>query len=115
VALLKYQRSVTEGIGDEENAEMIGDPIKDAADLSDISPVNHADKIAVPLLLVYSKDDQTVPFEQARLMTSALDKGNKPYQLVTRHNEGHGFFTYEHRLELYQEIDKFLAANMTAR
>ncbi len=114
VAILKYQRTVTEGFGDEENAEMIGDPIKDAADLADISPVNHADKINIPLLLVYSKDDQTVPFEQARLMRDALDRNNKTYEFVSKHNEGHGFYTYDHRLELYQQVDKFLAAHMTA-
>jgi dipeptidyl aminopeptidase/acylaminoacyl peptidase len=115
VALLKYQRTVTEGFGDDENAEMIGDPIKDAADLADISPVNHADKIAVPLLLVYSKDDRVVPFEQARLMKAALDSAHRSCELITKRNEGHGFYKYDHRLELYQQIDKFLAANMTPR
>jgi dipeptidyl aminopeptidase/acylaminoacyl peptidase len=112
VAILKYQKSVTEGFGDETNAEMIGDPIKDAADLADISPVNHVDKIRVPLLLVYSKDDTTVPYEQARLFRSALDKAKKPYELVTEVNEGHGFYTYDHRLDLYKKVDQFLSANM---
>jgi len=112
VALLKYQQSVSEGFGKETTAEMIGDPDKDAADLADISPVNHVAKIRVPLLLVYSKDDTTVPFEQARLLRSALDKEHKTYEFVSTFNEGHGFYTYKHRLELYQQIDKFLAANM---
>jgi dipeptidyl aminopeptidase/acylaminoacyl peptidase len=112
VAILNYQKSVTEGFGDDTNAEMIGDPVKDAADLADISPVNHVDKIRVPLLMVYSKDDQTVPYEQARLMRSALDNAHKSYELVTKVNEGHGFYTYDHRLELYQKVDQFLSANM---
>ena len=115
VALLKYQRTVTEGIGDEENAEMIGDFVKDAADLADISPANHADKIGAPLFLAYSKEDDVVPFEQARLLRSALDKFGKHYEFLSTFNEGHGFFTYAHRLELYQKIDKFLAANMAPR
>lgn len=112
VAILKYDQSVTEGFGKETTAEMIGDPDKDAADLADISPVNHVDKIRVPLLLAYSRDDRTVPFEQSRLLRSALDKAHKSYEDLSKVNEGHGFYTYDHRLELYKKIAEFLAANM---
>ena len=93
-------------------ADLVGDTGKDAADLDEISPVNHADKIRAPLLMVYSKDDNTVPYEQARLMRDAMEKAHKPYELVTKVNEGHGFYTYSHRLELYQKLDQFLAENM---
>ena len=93
-------------------ADLLGDPGKDAADLDEISPTNHVDKIRAPLLMVYSKDDNTVPYEQARLMRDAMDRAHKPFELVTKVNEGHGFYTYEHRLELYKKIDEFLAANM---
>lgn len=112
VALLKYQQSVTEGFGKETTAEMIGDPDKDAADLADISPVSHAASIRVPLLLIYGKDDRIVPMEQCRLLQSALDKAHVSYEVITKFNEGHGYYTYDHRLEAYQRIDKFLAQNM---
>ncbi|MFI5358057.1 MAG: alpha/beta hydrolase family protein, partial [Opitutales bacterium] len=111
-ALLKYDQTVSNNFGNETTAEMIGDPDKDAADPADISPVNHMDRIRAPLLLVYSKDDKTVPFEQARLLRDALDQAHKPYEFISKFNEGHGFYTYDHRLELYQRIDKFLAENM---
>jgi dipeptidyl aminopeptidase/acylaminoacyl peptidase len=110
-AILNYDLEIST-FGKEEMADLLGDPGKDAADLNEISPVNHVDKIRAPLLFVYSKDDTTVPFEQARLLRDALDKAHKPYEFVSKFNEGHGFYTYEHRLELYQRIDKFLAANM---
>jgi dipeptidyl aminopeptidase/acylaminoacyl peptidase len=90
----------------------IGDPDKDAADLDDISPVNHVDKIRMPLMFAYGKDDNTVPMEQARLLRNALDKANKPYEYISKFNEGHGYYTFDHRLELYRKIEQFLSANM---
>jgi len=112
VAILKYERTVSEGFGDETEAEMIGDYIKDAADLADISPANHADKITAPVLMIYSMDDTVVPYEQARLMKGAMDRAGKACELITKRNEGHGFYKYDHRLQLYREVDKFLAANL---
>ena len=110
-AILKYDLAISKD-NKEEMADLLGDPGKDAADLDEISPTNHVDKIRAPLLMVYSKDDNTVPYEQARLMRDAMDRAHKPFELVTKVNEGHGFYTYEHRLELYKKIDEFLAANM---
>jgi dipeptidyl aminopeptidase/acylaminoacyl peptidase len=110
-AILNYDLEISK-FGKEEMADLLGDPGKDAADLDEISPVNHVDKIRAPLLFVYSKDDTTVPFEQARLLRDALDKAHKPYEFVSKFNEGHGFYTYDHRVELYQRIEKFLAENM---
>jgi dipeptidyl aminopeptidase/acylaminoacyl peptidase len=112
-AILKYSLEVSEQVGKEDILDKFGDPEKDAAVLADASPVNHLDKLRVPLLLAYSKDDQTVPYDQVKLLTSALDKANKPYEFMSTFNEGHGFYTHKRRLELYQRIDKFLAQNMT--
>ena len=91
----------------------LGDPTKNAAELDEQSPVNHLDRLRAPLLFVYSKDDTTVPYEQALLLKDALDKAHKPYEFMSKFNEGHGFYTYKRRLELYQRIEKFLAENMT--
>ena len=110
-ALIKYDLDISKD-DKEEMADLIGDPEKDAVDLDAISPVTQADKIKVPLLMIYSKDDRVVPFEQARLMRAAMEKAHKPFELVSKVNEGHGFYTYDHRLELYKKIDQFLSANM---
>ena len=110
-AIIKYDLDISKD-DKEEMADLIGDPEKDALDLDAISPVTQADKIKAPLLMVYSKDDKVVPYEQARLMRDAMEKAHKPFELVTKVNEGHGFYTHDHRLELYKKIDQFLSANM---
>ena len=95
-------------------SSMVGDPVADRDALRAVSPVCHADQIKSPLLIVHSHDDPTVPFEQTRELTAALDKAGRPYELVAKYNEPHGFFNYKNRIELYKRIDKFLAEHMPA-
>ena len=95
-------------------SSMVGDPVADRDALRAVSPVYHADQIKSPLLIVHSHDDPTVPFEQTRELTAALDKAGRPYELVAKYNEPHGFFNYKNRIELYKRIDKFLAEHMPA-
>jgi len=97
------------------NADYVGDPVADAAELDDISPVRHADKLRVPMLLVYGKSDQTVPYDQMKRFTKALDKAGKHYEVLTRRFEGHGFTDVKDRTELYKTIEAFLAKNMAPK
>ncbi|MDB6094943.1 MAG: peptidase prolyl oligopeptidase active site domain protein [Verrucomicrobia bacterium] len=109
--ILSYDLEVNK-LWKENISSYLGDPGKDAASLDDQSPVTHVDKLRAPLLFAYSKDDTTVPYEQALLLKDALDKAGKRYEFMSKFNEGHGFYTYKRRLELYQRIEKFLAENM---
>jgi len=94
--------------------EQIGDPKNDAEFLKAISPVNYADKIAAPVLIIQGKDDRTVPPKQARAMVTALEKaGRKPESLFVS-REGHGFAGQKARLEEFKRIDEFLARHLAA-
>ncbi len=87
----------------------IGDPEKDEGKLKAISPVNFAEKIVAPLLIIHGKDDKTVPLKQAKKMISALDKaGHKPESLLVP-DEGHGFRSEKARVAEYKAIEAFLA------
>jgi len=113
-ALLKYDFEVSPN-SRPANRDFIGDFEADAAELDDISPVSHVDKIRVPLLLVYSKDDDTVHYDQAKLITKALDNAHVPYEFMSKFNEGHGFYQTKNRIALYERIEQFLARNMSPR
>lgn len=113
-ALMTYDVAVNPA-GRQTTIDYVGDPVADAAELDDISPVNHVDKLQVPLLLAYGKDDTTVPYDQMKLLTAALDRAHKPYELLARANEGHGFGDVKHRAELFNRIEQFLAKNMAPR
>jgi len=107
---LKYWYEVDKK-GREVNADYLGDFEADAAELDDISPINHVDKLRVPMLLAYGKNDNTVHFEQFTRFKDALDKAHKPIEVLTR-NEPHGFYETKNRAALYTAIEAFLAKNM---
>jgi len=113
-ALLKYDFEVSPS-SRAANRDFIGDFETDANELDDISPVNHVDRIRVPLLLAYGRDDTIVPFDQAKLITKALDKARIPYELMAKFDEGHGFYYIKNRIALYERIEEFLAKNMSPR
>ncbi len=90
----------------------IGDPANDAAFLAGISPVNFADKITAPVLIIQGKDDRTVPQDQAKRMIAALDKiGRKPTSLFIS-DLGHSLGDEKQRKQIFEAVDKFLAANL---
>ena len=57
----------------------------------DRSPVNHADSISRPLLLLQGLDDKVVPPAQAEVIVEALKHDGIPYAYIAFEGEGHGF------------------------
>jgi dipeptidyl aminopeptidase/acylaminoacyl peptidase len=95
--------------------EWIGDPKLNQEFLARISPVNFADKIAAPLLIIQGKDDRTVPPKQARKMVAALEKAGHPPQAIYFSDEGHSFTKEKDRAKVLTELEKFLAKNLAPR
>ena len=90
----------------------IGDPDKDSDFLSGISPVNFADKITAPILIIQGKTDHTVPQDQAKRMIDALTKaGRKPESLFMA-NMGHTYGNEKQRTEIYKAVVAFLEKNL---
>jgi dipeptidyl aminopeptidase/acylaminoacyl peptidase len=57
----------------------------------DRSPVNHADSISRPLLLLQGLDDKVVPPAQSEVIVEALKHRGIPYAYIAFEGEGHGF------------------------
>jgi dipeptidyl aminopeptidase/acylaminoacyl peptidase len=55
------------------------------------SPVNAADELEVPVLLLQGLDDKVVPPSQAEIMVEALRRNGVPYAYLAFEGEGHGF------------------------
>lgn len=81
---------------------------RDDADLDANSPDKLADKISVPVLLVHGEADQRAPFAQFKAMRAALDAAHKPYEFLTKPNEGHGFYDEQDNIEFYSRLQAFL-------
>jgi dipeptidyl aminopeptidase/acylaminoacyl peptidase len=84
----------------------------DPADLRRRSPVHHAERIRVPVLLVHSNEDWRVDHEHARRMRRALQNHGTPVEYLELRGEGHGIFDENTRHDVYQRILGFLGQHM---
>ncbi|WP_353115777.1 prolyl oligopeptidase family serine peptidase [Microbacterium sp.] len=57
----------------------------------DRSPLTHADRIDVPVLLLQGADDRVVPPSQSEAIRDALAARGVPHEYVLYQGEGHGF------------------------
>ncbi|MGF3057240.1 alpha/beta hydrolase family protein [Microbacterium sp. YY-01] len=55
------------------------------------SPLTHADRITVPVLLLQGEDDAVVPPSQSEAIRDALAARNIPHEMIVFPHEGHGF------------------------
>jgi len=78
----------------------------------DTSPINHVEKIKVPLLVIHGRLDSRVDISQYEMLISRLKKHNVQYKGIMKRHEGHGFYAEENNVELYNEIEEFLATNL---
>ncbi|MBL0062000.1 MAG: S9 family peptidase [bacterium] len=65
-------------------------PLSDPAFLTEVSPINKADKIKTPLLVVHGENDPRVPVGEARQIIAELTKMGTPVDSLIFPDEGHG-------------------------
>lgn len=95
--------------GDQYLRVAVGD---DPDELFEQSPVNHADKIAVPVLLAHGGEDRRAPQSQADAMRDALlAVGNEP-EWILHSTEGHGFYNQENRIAYYERLLQFFNTHL---
>lgn len=80
-----------------------GDPI-----LKTLSPVEYAEKVSIPIMLIHGKDDTVVPFNQSELMARALKRAKKTFELITLKQEDHWLSRSDTRLQMLKETIRFL-------
>jgi len=76
--------------GDERDPEM-------RSFLEGISPLNSADRIGVPLLVVQGRNDPRVPASESEQIVKALRDRGQPVWYIEALNEGHGYDRKENR------------------
>jgi len=70
--------------------------------LQNISPLNHVDKIKIPMLVVQGQNDPRVPVTEAIQIVDALRAQGQPVWYMNALNEGHGYRKKENR-DVYQQ------------
>lgn len=93
----------------EQWKQILGVKGDDWSRADEVAPARHAERSRIPLFIYAGGQDQRVPMEQTRLMVRALEKANRPPEVVMiKAEEGHGFGRLDNEVELYTEMLKFL-------
>jgi dipeptidyl aminopeptidase/acylaminoacyl peptidase len=86
--------------------QIVGEP---EVDLAAISPVRHAQRLRVPLLIAHGKDDAVVPPEQGERMIRALKAARVPnVEPVLYPKSGHDFDDADEREDFLKRVEAFL-------
>ena len=93
----------------------VGDVEKDEALNQQISPLFHADKIRVPLIIAQGANDPRVNIREATQMVEAMRAKKLPVTYIVYTDEGHGFARPNSRLDFYGRVDEFLAKYLGGR
>jgi dipeptidyl aminopeptidase/acylaminoacyl peptidase len=88
-------------------AEM-GDPATDGVRLRRISPLFHAEKIKVPLMVLQGANDPRVLKVESDDIVAAAKKNGVPVEYVVFPDEGHGFVKKENEIKGYTAVLSFL-------
>ena len=87
---------------------LIGDPVKDAAQLKATSPIEQAARIKQPLLLAYGAADVRVPLYHGKKFLDAVKAGNPDVEWVVYEEEGHGWALPKNRIDFWGRVENFL-------
>jgi dienelactone hydrolase len=91
---------------------LIGDPIKDPAAFSGVSPLAQAGLIKQPLLMAHGAQDRRVPIVHAIKFRSAVTATNPNVEYVVYSNEGHGWRHEEDDIDFWKRVEAFLDKNL---
>jgi dipeptidyl aminopeptidase/acylaminoacyl peptidase len=109
--MIRWSRGQEGVVAQRDWDRFVGASGPDDPGLAAISPVDHIDRVTIPVLLIHGKDDTVVPFEQSEIMRSALVNAGKQAQLVVLNHEDHWLSHGDTRLQMLQATMDFVEKN----
>lgn len=92
----------------EEFKRDVGDPVADRAQLEATSPNNLVARIKAPVFLVYGPKDEVIDKQQVKKFIGRMRAQKKTLVHFAPHEQGHGIWDEDRRLEIYTALEKFL-------
>ena len=114
--LARVRYRLTQNTGNGSSAVTEWDQYMGASDVSGhedaASPAKHAEQVKVPVLLLHSENDVTVPIEQSEIEQSALQSAGKQIEFVRLAGDDHYLHEEKVRIQLLTEVERFLKAHI---
>ncbi len=87
---------------------LVGDPVKDAAQLKATSPLAQAARVRQPLLMAYGALDKRVPLYHGKQFHDAVKDHNKQVEWVLYGDEAHGWRLPKNQIDFWERVERFL-------
>lgn len=71
------------------------------------SPLDAAESVKMPMLIVHGEDDNTVPVEQSRMFVRDLKRIDADYEYIEIKDMFHSPWRYEHNMAWFPEVFEF--------
>jgi dipeptidyl aminopeptidase/acylaminoacyl peptidase len=82
-----------------------------APDFREVSPLHHAARFTIPVLLMHGDRDVIVPVSESRRMAARLRDAGRPHRYVEQRGGDHHFSRRDDRLQFLRELEAFLDQN----
>ncbi len=92
----------------EEDAELIGDAVKDKDKLIEDSPMTYLDNMTKPMLVVQGANDPRVVQQESDDIVAALRGREQDVEYLLLPDEGHGYSKTANMVKVYKAIVEFL-------
>ncbi|SBV37982.1 Dipeptidyl aminopeptidase/acylaminoacyl peptidase [uncultured Stenotrophomonas sp.] len=89
-----------------------GDPLANRAAYDAHSPIRHAGKVKVPVLILHGEQDKRVPLSQGEMFHRALKLNGTPVEMITYPRGPHWFFESAHGCDVQQRVLDWLDAQL---
>ncbi len=89
-----------------------GDPLANRTAYDAHSPIRHAAKVKVPVLILHGEQDRRVPLSQGEMFYRALKFNGTPVEMVTYPRGPHWFFETAHGRDVQQRVLDWLDARL---
>jgi dipeptidyl aminopeptidase/acylaminoacyl peptidase len=75
--------------------------------ISGWNPLEHADSVRMPMLVVHGDADNTVPVLHSRLFVDALQRNGVPHEYIEIENMRHSPFYYDQNIQWFPQLIEF--------
>ena len=95
--------------------QRVGNPETETQFLKDRSPLNHVDRIRIPMLIAQGANDPRVKQAESEQVVAAMKRHHIDHEYMLFPDEGHGFAKPDNRIRFYAAAEKFLAKHLGGR